>query len=302
MAAMFRLSEIQEHAMSTSGSPKDVNDEAILLMLKSQETRIAQLETETNKTLFKRLTASASASALFLGLVLTFASLYDAFVTKPETNHVSRITQFNDAVNSAAKLRQDTAIASWTTITDPLKQAALVQIVTPQILTNVSTARAVLPYLTDNDIGIPQLMTLITESYTAGDFDGMKVFVERAVNLKNVTPYMHSEAKRFEARYFFIMGDPAKGRQSFKDELLALGESDATTYNRAFAIGEETYSEFLYGDCSEAFTDVSNFIAILPRLQPQYRSTLAVGLRDQLRAAQSQHCTAPEPILSSLAQ
>lgn len=44
------------------------------LLLKNFEDRIGELEKNSHKTIFKKLIESASASALFLGLVLTFAS------------------------------------------------------------------------------------------------------------------------------------------------------------------------------------------------------------------------------------
>lgn len=154
--------------MSTTGSPQAVGDEAILLMLKSQETRIAQLETETKKTLFKRLTASASASALFLGLILTFGSLREAFVTKPEADRISRLSHFNEAVNSVVQRRQE-LIKLQAQNPNPQLQLAMASSTTTGILNDISTARAILRDLSDKDIGISQLTVLFNELFTAGD-------------------------------------------------------------------------------------------------------------------------------------
>ena len=85
------------------------------------------------KSPFKKLTESASASALFLGLVLTFVSLHDAFISKPAADRISRLSQFNQAVNAAAKARQELATLQMQTA-DPQLRLAVASIVTPQIL------------------------------------------------------------------------------------------------------------------------------------------------------------------------
>ncbi len=198
-------------------------DDPVLLMVKSQEARIARLEDEGKKTPLKRMTTSASTSALILGLILTFVSLYDAFVTKPEADRIARISEFNQAVNAAAKTRQE-ILQLQMQGTDPKLQLAMASMATPQILNDLSTARAMLRDLRNDDVGIPQLIILISEAFTTGDMEAAREFVGRAVSKTDVTPYLRSEAKRYEGKFFFFSGNAAQGRQSFQEALAALGE------------------------------------------------------------------------------
>jgi hypothetical protein len=164
--------------MSVDASPQEANDadNAILLMLKSQETRIAQLEAGAKKTIFKRLTESASASALLLGLILTFVSLREAFVTKPEADRIGRLSNFNQAVNSASQKRRE-QIRSQMQTQDPNLQSAMNSAIQPEILNDISTARAILRDLSDRDVGISQLNVLTYEALTAGDIESAKTFI-----------------------------------------------------------------------------------------------------------------------------
>src|SRR5215467_15327376 len=93
---------MQRTSVSNLGAGADM-----LLLVGSLQARVKKLEGEGKKTLLKSITTSASTSALLLGLVLTFTSLYDALVTKPRADRVSRISQFNQAVNSASKVYQE---------------------------------------------------------------------------------------------------------------------------------------------------------------------------------------------------
>ena len=85
----------------------DGDEDGIPLMLKSHELRIAKLENGDKKTIFKRLTESGNASALFLGLILTFLSIREAGFIKPEADRISRISNFNQAVNAAGQKMQE---------------------------------------------------------------------------------------------------------------------------------------------------------------------------------------------------
>lgn len=277
------------------------SSDPFILIIKDHQARIERLEDQGKRTIFKRMTVSASTSALALGLVLSFVSLYDAFVTKPETDRVNRITQFNQAVNSAAKIRQELTTQLAQTPNSVL-QYQLMQTATPQILNNVSTARAILPEMADNDIGIPQLIVLAYESFTANDLESAKTFIDRAVNLKNVSSYLHSEAKRYEGRYFFMTGDPAKGRQSFSEAFIALGTSNGVVNARAALLGDQSAVEFISGDCENAATDLNRFIAVLSELAPQTRSQLAAIAADSLRQAQGKPCMALPATFTLLAQ
>lgn len=270
------------------------SQDAILLALKHQEARIATLEKPVEKTLFKRLTENATAAALFLGLVLTFASIRDTFWTKPETDRVSRIGQFNQAVNSAAKRRQDLNQLQLQGAS-PQMLLFMASSVTPQILNDISTARAILRDLNDADIGIPQLMILISESFTAGDLTSARDFVNRAVRKTDVTPFLHSEAKRYEGKYFFSTDQPDRGRESFEAALSALGEAPGLASARGFVLGDFVLAEFGYGDCGRGVEELKRFAATLksPQVPPQNRSQMAQTVKDALVQTR-QRCPLPQ--------
>lgn len=141
--------------------------------IQSFDSRISELEKGDKKGPFKSLTENAGSVGLLLGLILTLASLYDVFVAKPEADRISAIAQFNQAVNSAIQIRQELIQQSQTN-SDQGYRLALMSLATPRILNSIATAKAILPELPDKDVGVPQLITLITESVTAGDLDSAK--------------------------------------------------------------------------------------------------------------------------------
>jgi hypothetical protein len=270
-------------------------DDTVLLMLKNQETRIESLESDSKKTSFKRLTESASASALFLGLVLTFVSLYDAFVTKPESDRINRLSQFNQAIISAVKTRQEFIQAQGKT-KDPRLQLALASSATQQMLTDVSTAKALLRDIKDRDIAVPQLLMLIEAAFGAGDLESARNFVFRAVNRSDNTPFFQSEAKRYEGKYLFAIGDPAGGRQAFLNAVKAFGDSNTSMQARAYVLSDLVQVEFQFGNCDNAATDFQSFVSIVhsPYVSPDARSQLITTTKYALDQLQGQHCTTPQ--------
>jgi hypothetical protein len=270
--------------------------DAILLTLRNQEARIAKLEKSSPRTLFERLTASATASALFLGLVLTAASLYDAIVAKPRADRISALGRFNDAVNSAAKVSQDLAVQMQTN--NAQLQLAVMSQAAPQILNDISTAKALLRELNNDDVGIPQLIVLISGAFTAGDLDSVKEFADRGVKLTNVTPYLHAEAERYEGKYLFASGDPTKGRAAYEAAVSALGTSSAFAAERAFILADLVLEEYTSGDCQTAAADLQDLAAALklPQVTPQARAQVGQTTKAQLLQLQDQHCPAPQAL------
>src|SRR5581483_2716720 len=120
--------------------------------LSSLDHRLRKLEDGEKKTPFKRLLENAGACALLLGLVLTLFSLYDVLVAKPEADRISRISSFNEAVNAAAKKRQDLIRTELDTAADPGLKIAMQMAATPQILNDAATARAILRDLKDGEV------------------------------------------------------------------------------------------------------------------------------------------------------
>lgn len=279
----------------------DAVHDAVLLTLKHQEERIARLEDESaHKGLVKKLTASAGTMALFLGLVLTFQSLYDVFVRKPEADRISRVSQFNQAVNSVAKTQQD-ELRLVAETPDRAMQLTIQSMAVPQILSDLATARAMLPDLDDKDVGIPQLIILIGAAVTEGDMASAYNFVTRAVSKSDVTPYLHAEAKRYEGKYWFLSGDPGRGRQSYEDAIATLTSAPAMAANRAFVLSELVMLESFAGVCDKAVTDLGEFVASLksPYVTEDARLQMSAAMKAQLGPPR-QRC-APEFSLDALA-
>lgn len=256
---------------------------SILIALKSQESRIAKLEQESNnKGVLRRITSSASTSALLLGLVLTFASLYDVFWAKPRADRISRLSQFNATVNSIAKNEQDQLrLISQ----DPSERVAIMSATTPLILNDLSTAKAMLRDLDDKDVEIPQLIVLITAASSEGDTQSIGDFVSRAVAKQDVTPYLHAEAKRYEGKYLFATGFPEKGRQSYREALQSLGTTPSSAAARAYDLADLIAIEDLYGQCGEITEDIQAFVETLavPGFSSQVKSDLVSTLLTSVR-------------------
>jgi hypothetical protein len=272
-----------------------INEPSLEILLENQEARLSALEESSRKKFFKSATEMASASALLLGLVLSSISLYDAAVTKPEAERISRVTQFNQAVNSAAKLRQD-VLQSQAQTTDPKLQLIISAGAVSQISNNISIARAILRDMSDQDVGISQLIVLITESINVGDMESAKSFTIRAVNKGDVTPYLRSEAKRFEGRLLFMNGEQIQGRQAFLDAVDALGRSPNAAAARAYDLGDLVLLEYTFGDCEHFSLDIQKFLGEVkkPQVLADARSQLLTTVRSGLAQAMGRECPIPQ--------
>lgn len=261
------------------------------VLLKNHENRIGKLEETSHATIFKRITASAS--ALFLGLILTFASLHDTFVSKPEADRIARLSEFNKAVNSAAQLRQEITKSQFDSA-NPSLQLAMVSAVTPQILNDVSTARAILKDLKREDVGIPQLIVLTSEAFTVGDVENARVFVARAVAITDATSYLRSEAKRYEGRLFFLTGDANRGRKSFNDAVTLLGDAAATLSARSYVLADLVLYEYSAGDCAIAGTEFKTLLDTIKGVHDRSRAQVGETVKAQLLQLQGGRCPAPQ--------
>ena len=279
----------------TSITSDDVG-QTTLMLLQSHEARLSKLEEPTKKTLFKKISDNGSVVALFLGLALTFGSIRDMFWIKPEADRVSRIGQFNTAVNSAAKLRQD-MLQLQTQSIDPGKQMAISAMITPQILSNISTARAIARDMKDDEFGIPQMTILITEAFTAGDLDSMKDFVRRAVAQQTVSPFLKSEARRYEGKYRFVVHDP-DARGSFMAAISYLDQIPGSGAAKAFVLLDLALTEFQQGFCEQARTDIGNLGTALkaPEIPIQQREAMTAGLKSQITQYQTGRCPIPSNV------
>lgn len=267
-------------------------DPATLLVLKAQEARLARLEEDaTHKTLSKRLTAGASGSALFLGLVLTFVSLYHAFVTKPEADRISRISQFNQVVNSISKVQVEGI--DLQARMRPGAQLAVGSLLVPQILNDLATARAMLRTLDKRDVGVPQLIVLVSAALDAGDPASAKKFVTRALAKTDVPPMQHSEAERYAGQYWFSVGDPVRGRHYFEAALHTLGSAPAAT--RAYDLSNLVSEEYEFGMCKDGQADFEELANTLksPQMSFEQVQQLAGAIQTSLEAMDARGCPLP---------
>ncbi len=265
-------------------------------LLKDLDRRIARLEEGGKKSLLKKISENAGLVALFLGLVLTLASLRDVFVTKPETDRINALSQFNKAVSSAALIRQE-LFQLQTQVKDPAIQLAMQSAAMPRILNEISTARAILPDLKDSDVGIPQLMLLTYEALNVGDPAAIE-FVRRAVQKTDAPPFLRSEAKRTEARYLFMNAKASEARRSFAEALDLLGQTAYSAAPRAWDLLDWISFEFTMGDCAVAETQLARFAELVrgPGISPEQRQQLTSSLLSSLSHAEGLHCPRPQNI------
>lgn len=252
-------------------------------------------------TKFKILSENSGAVGLVLSLVLACLTLYDVLVSKPAAERIVALTQFNQAVSAAAKIRQD--LAHQMQGVDPRMQVVMQSMATPRILSEVATAKAVMPNLPDEDIGMPQLSILIFESMTAGDPEGMKGLVDRAVGKRNLTPYMAAEARRYQGKYFFVAGRPQDARKSYLEADKLLGTHISVSVARAYNLADLISTEYALGFCDQLESNIEAFVALVnvQGVAAENRAQLASGLANQLGQYTGQKCPTP-PNLSKLVQ
>jgi hypothetical protein len=258
---------------------------AHLLLVKDIQRRLQKLESENKTTFVKRLTASASAVALMLGLILTLHAIYDAFWIKREADRIAAVTQFNQAVSSAAKTRQE---LEQLAVTDPVQKGTIVGWAMPRIMGDVATAREILPTLRRDDVGIPQLIILITEALNINDLESAKQFVAQAVAKEKETDYLKSEARRYQGRYFFTVKNVAAGRKAFNASYDLAHDNPIA---RAYILTDISIGELYTGNCNEATSAFDRAMGEIdasgayPELRNQYLAYAANFLRTWPTAA-----------------
>lgn len=275
---------------------------ALLLAARSLEARVTALEKPEPKSVIKTLTENAGAVALFLGLVLTFASLRDVFFTKPEADRVARASQFNQAVNSAAEIRQEVIEYQMQNGNNPALALAVASSAVPRILNNISTARVLLRGMKDEDVGIPQLIILISESFGAGDIPSTQEFVRRAVGRSADSPFLRSEAKRYEGKFLYATGQPDQGRASFREAVDLIGPAPMAAGARAFVLADLIVLEFLHGDCTSAATALDEHAPALrsPAMALDARRQVQAGLIAQLEQLRGGRCPIPADLNATI--
>ncbi len=136
-----------------------------------------------------------------------------------------------------------------------------------------------------------------------GDMDSAKSFVLRAVSKGDVTPYLRSEAKRFEGRLNYVSGQPNIGRQSYLESVDALGSTPNLAAARSYVLGDLVLIEYTFGDCEHASLDIQKFIAEVkkPQVLSDHKAQLITTLRSGLMQLRDGKCPMPqEEVLNSV--
>lgn len=258
--------------------------------------RINRIRGQEEKSLLKRFSENLGAVGLVVGLILSAASLYDVFIRKPEADRISALSQFNQAVSSAAKTRQE--LIQLGQSGDAATRLAISSMATPRILNDISTARALLPELRDEDIGIPQLLILITESMTAGDNSSAEKFIARALAKNNLTPFMAAEARRYGGKYMFVMGKPIEGRKMYLEANNLLGDDQTTRAAKAFNLADLIGTQYAFGYCDALETDIVEFKRLVSSqgISLEVRAQLTGAVITQLNQFSGQRCERPKNI------
>lgn len=282
-----------------TNEPQPTQSRLLLLLLESLDQRLKKVE-QPEKSLLKLITDNAGAAALFLGLVLTFASLYDVFIAKPAADRVEALGKFNQAVNQAAQVRQEMLELQLQT-SNPTLQMTAAAMATPRALNNISTARSLLPELKDEDVGIPQLIVLISESFNTGDLVSAADFIDRAVKKEDVTPYLKSEALRYKGKYLFLIGQAVEGRETFERSIALLDDIPGSAPQHAYVLGDLIAVEFVFGDCTKVSSPIDRLIVQLnaPGVSADARRQIGTTLHNQLQQTSSERCSIP-PVAAKL--
>ncbi len=242
----------------------------------------------------KKFTENAGAVALMLGLILSVISLYEVAVRKPEADRLAAIAQFNQTVNSAAKTRQE-LIQSYQAA-DPEFRLAIASMATPRILNDIATARAILPTLDDKDVGIPQLLILISEAMTAGDNASAEEFIRRAGGKRGVPLLQAAEALRYKGKYQFVIGDRVSARSSYLAAINVLGNTPQTAAARGYVLADLIGMEFAYGDCEPVGNDITELARLTAShgVSAEARVQLVASVTKQIRQFSNQKCPTPK--------
>jgi len=241
----------------------------LAVAIQGLQSRLDHIEFAEKKSIFRRLTENASAAALLIGLALTVAQVRETFFSKPEADRIAQIGAFNQSIGAVAKLRQEMAELNYNT-SNPSAQLTVASILTARIVNEVSTARAMLHDIKDADVGIPQLVTLISEAFNEGDLATVDLLTSRTVNKKDVTAFAHSEAMRYRAKYLFI-NQTEQGRNTMEAAiaLLPLGSGA-----QAFDVRDLLESELGFGDCDHIDSAAKRLLAAVatPQIYPEQRN------------------------------
>jgi hypothetical protein len=313
----------QKGEQMTSSSENHANDldgEALLLptALKSLEARISRLECAP-KSRLKSLTENAGVAALILGLVLTISSLYDVFFAKPESDRIQRIGQFNEAMHSAVLDREEqlkalgqgqaeqsgavrqaqadetTQLAAKVPKSDVQSNDLSISAAKMLAMVDLSTARALLRDIRDDDVGVPQLDFLEDAAVDDGDNAAADDLAKRAIAKKNVSPYLHSEAERQYGVTLERLRRPEDARHEFQLALATLGDGADTFLVRSYILNNWIVGEYSVGDCLHGSAAFARFLDMLQStdVPEPTKHQIAVELRENLRQVPAR-CPVPD--------
>ena len=94
---------------------------------------------------------------------------------------------------------------------------------------------------------------------TAGDNSSAERFIARALEKKDLTPYMAAEARRYSGKYMFATGKPIEGRRMYLEASKLLGDSPATRAAKAFNLADLIGMQYAFGHCDSLEADIDEF-------------------------------------------
>jgi hypothetical protein len=227
----------------------------------------------------------------------SIAQVRETFLSKPEADRIAQLSALNQSVGSIARLRQEFAQLDGAT-TDTKQRLALESILTTRVANERTTALALLRDVKNQDVGIPQLVVLYNEAVNNGDLQSADILTKRAVEIKEVTDYEHSEALRQRGQYLFTAARPDEARIFFEQSINAFQPVPATAAARSYVLMNLILGELYAGDCERVPDEVRRFGTLLaqPLVTPEQRSSMIDTLRPQYDVFRSQRCSTLPPL------
>ncbi len=240
----------------------DPNSNATLIGI---HKRIDSLEKSLDKpkSTFAKIKEYAAGIAIFVGISLSFISLYDILVSQPKEDENKSQQLFIDSINKIADLRK-TMLEIQLKHSNSGAALGIISMLTPQILNYIQLAKGQLQEIR-HLAGVPQLIVLAGEAMQVGDLESAKQFLREAELKDKSTPMLKAEIQRYIGKLKFMTGDTKGGRERFRrslDETISLHSLGINGF-RGFIVIDWLAFELAYGNCEAAKKRKQDFDRII---------------------------------------